>query len=125
MNKSTGQHSWLRAIENVAAAQNISFPRFVGHAMGTARTEPVANGRFVTFKRRLVSDTQAEIDGVEWALWEEKNAEPEPVVSFRAPLPPNRDDLAHAFSVLNGWLIEGWTVEETKEAVHMHSNVGQ
>jgi hypothetical protein len=125
MNKSTGQRSRLRAIENVATAQNVSFPRFVGHAMGTARTEPGANGRFITFKRRLVPDAQAQIDGIEWALWEEKNAEPEPIASFRAPLTPNRDDLAHAFSLPNGWLIEGWTIEETKEAVNMHSNISR
>ncbi len=125
MNDTKEQLSWLGAIERIAKERSVSFPRFIGHAMGTARTECVASGRFATFKRRLVSDEQAGIDGIEWGLWQETGGEPEPVITFRSPLTPNNNDVEYVFSLLSGWLLEGWTVEEANEAVNVHSNVGQ
>ncbi len=92
------------------------------HAMGTARTAPVANGRFATFKRRLVSAAQAEIDGIEWALWVEGNNDPEPVASFRAPLVPGADDVANTFSLLKGWLVDDLAPDAMREAVETLAN---
>jgi hypothetical protein len=44
--------------------------------MGSARTAALPNGRFVTFKRRLVPDPQAELDGAEWGLWIDREEMP-------------------------------------------------
>lgn len=116
------RESWLRAIAETAREANVPFPQFAGHAMGTARTEPVAGGRFVTFKRRLVSTQQAEIDGIEWALWQDRNTEPELLAYFRVPVLPTRDDVGHAFSLLKGWLVDGLTPHAMREAVATLAN---
>ncbi len=90
--------------------------------MGTARTARLSNGRFATFKRRLVSAAQAEVDGVEWALWLEKDDEPELVVAFRAPLVPRHDDVNNTFLLLKGWVVDGWTPNTVLNSVETLAN---
>ena len=120
MSSSTTKQSWLSAIAEIASAQKVSFPSFTGHAMGAARTATIESGRFVTFKRRLVPATQAEADGIEWTLWLEENDLPLAIAAFREPLVPDHEAVTTAFSLLKGWLIEGWTPDETREAVKTH-----
>jgi len=88
--------------------------------MGTARSEKVAGGRFVTFKRRLVPEDQAENDGVEWTLWLEEHEMPVPIAAFRQPVTPMREEIAVTLSFLQGWLLEGWTPDEAKAKVDQH-----
>ena len=114
------QQSWLRALAEAAKEQGVSLPSFTGHAMGSARSVSSADGRFITFKRRLVSAAQAEVDGVEWTLWREQDDVPVPVAAFREPLQPRRENVAPALSLLKGWLIDGWTPEDAKVAVRTH-----
>lgn len=114
------QQSWLKAITRVAKEQAVILPSFTGHGMGSARTVSVANGRFVTFKRRLVSAVRAEVDGVEWTLWYEQDDLPMPVAAFREPLEPTEENVRTALSLFKGWLVDGWTSDEAKAAVRSH-----
>jgi hypothetical protein len=124
MKKMTTEHprqqSWLKAIAQAAKEQGVSLPSFTGHAMGSARSVSVADGRFITFKRRLVPTARAEVDGVEWTLWREQDDLPVPVAAFREPLEPKQENVATALSLLKGWLVDGWTPEEAKAAVRTH-----
>jgi len=103
-----------------ATELGITLPRFTGHAMGTARTEPDADGRFVTFKRRLVSEAVAANDGIEWTLWQERVDRPVLIAAFREPLIPQPEEVANALLLLRGWLLDGWSEEATKQAVARH-----
>src|SRR5262245_26703143 len=96
MNSISRRRSWLRAVAEAAAKQHLSLPSFRGHAMGSARSASLADGRFVTIKRRLVSENQAEIDGVEWALWREQDDFPVLVAAFREPFDPKPENVADA-----------------------------
>jgi hypothetical protein len=80
----------------------------------------VANGRFVTFKRRLVQEAQADVDGVEWTLWHEPAGRPQPVAAFREPQHPQGENVATTLSLLKGWLVDGWTPDAAKAAVGKH-----
>jgi hypothetical protein len=117
------QQSWLPALAEAAKEQNLALPSFTGHAMGGARTVSVAGGRFVTFKRRLVPEDQAAIDGIEWALWREQDDLPERIAAFREPLAPQRENVANTLSLIKGWLLDGWTPAEAKAAVGAHPHV--
>ena len=92
--------------------------------MGSARSVPVADGRFVNFKRRLVPAARAEVDGIEWSLWLEQNDLPTPIAAFREPLEPKPENIAETLSLLRGWLVDGWTPDETKLAVGQHPELG-
>ena len=109
--------SWLKALADAAAARQITLPAFTPRGMGTARTAPVADGRFVTFKRRLVSEAEADVDGVEWTFWREVTGLPQPVAAFREPQHPQPEGVAAILALITGWLIEGWTADDTKAAV--------
>ena len=114
------QNSWLRSISQAAEAQHLSLPRITGLAMGSARTPTGSNGRFVTFKRRLVPDTQAELDGVEWGLWVDGEEMPTRIAAFRESAVPTPENVAVVLSLLRGWLVEEWTPEQAKAAVSAH-----
>jgi hypothetical protein len=118
--KSPRRPSWLKAIAEAARQQNLPLPSFTGHAMGGARTVSVADGRFVTFKRRLVPEAQAAIDGIEWGLWREQDDLPERIAAFRESLEPNQEDVSKALSLIKGWLLDGWTLAEVNVAVGTH-----
>lgn len=110
----TGEKSWLKALADTARAEGVPLPGFTGHAMGCART--VGEGRFATFKRRLVTEDLAETEGVEFTLWLEKEDRPIAVSAFREPSKPTEETLAGVFSLLKGWLVDGWTPKEAREA---------
>jgi hypothetical protein len=112
--------SWLRAIAEAAKEQGVLLPSFTGHAMGSAQSVPVEQGRFITFKSRLVPAAQAEVDGVEWALWYAQDELPIPVAAFREPLEPKCENVTTALAIVKGWLLDGWTPEEAKAAVRTH-----
>ena len=114
--------AWLSAIAEAAQDQGVSLPRFLGHGMGSARSEPLRDGRFITFKRRLVQPAQADIDGVEWTFWIEQNDRPTPIAAFREPQAPKPENVAEALALLRGWLIDGWTTAEARLAVARHPN---
>jgi hypothetical protein len=117
------QQSWLRAIAGAAKEQNLTLPSFTGHAMGGARTESAVDGRFVTFKRRLVHQDQAQVDGIEWALWLGQDGLPERIAAFREPLEPKRENVANVLTLIKGWLLDRWAPAEAKAAVGMHPRV--
>ena len=123
MTKAPRQQSWLRALAEVAKEQDVPLPSFTGHAMGGARSASVGDGRFVTFKRRLVPVEQAKVDGVEWTLWLDQDDMPVPVAAFREPVEPKREQVATALVLLKGWLVDGWNSEEAKAAVGRHPRV--
>ena len=88
--------------------------------MGTARSATVADGRFLTFKRRLVPADQAESDGIEWTLWLEEGEKPAPIAAFRQPLWPKQEEVAATLSFLKGWLLDDWTQGDIKAKVGRH-----
>src|SRR5262245_29423751 len=114
------QRAWLSAIAEAAKEQGIPLPPFTGHGMGSARSAKVADGRFITFKRRLVPAAQAVGDGVEWTLWLEQDDLPTPIAAFRESLEPKPENVTDALSLLKGWLVEGWTLDEARLAVGQH-----
>ena len=119
MTENPQQQSWLRAIAHAAKEQGVSLPSFTKHGMGSARSVS-CDGRFITFKRRLVPSTQAEVDGVEWTLWTAQDQLPVPVAAFREPLEPKPENVTVALSLLKGWLVDRWSAEETQAAVKAH-----
>ncbi len=123
MSDTTRRPSWLRAIAEAAKAQGVVLPPFTGHAMGAARSTMVEDGRFITFKRRLVPAAQAEVDGIEWTLWQEQDGLPVPVASFREGLEPKEPNIANVLAILKGWLVDGWTPDEVKTAISKHPRV--
>jgi Zn-dependent peptidase ImmA (M78 family) len=121
--KTPRQQSWLRAIAEAAKEQDVPLPTFTGHTMGGVRSSGVGDGRFVTFKRRLVPAEQAKVDGVEWTLWLARDDVPVPVAAFRESAAATRESVATVLSLLRGWLVDGWTCEEAKAAVGRHPRV--
>lgn len=109
--------SWLKALAAAAAERAVPLPAFTAQGMGVARSAPVADGRFVTFKRRLVSEAEAEVDGIEWTLWHESSKSVEAVAAFRESQQPHPENVAAVLSLLSGWLVERWTADEAKAAV--------
>lgn len=109
--------SWLKALAAAAAERGVPLPAFTAQGMGVVRSASVADGRFVTFKRRLVPEPEADTDGVEWTLWRESGGSFEPVAAFRESQHPRPESVAAVLSVLGGWLVEGWTAEDARAAV--------
>lgn len=120
MHKAITQESWLKAIADAAREQHLALPPFTAGGMGTARSSTVGDGRFVTFKRRLVPADQAENDGVEWTLWFEKDETPVPIAAFRQPLWPKMEEVAATLFFLKGWLVDEWTQDDAKANVDRH-----
>jgi hypothetical protein len=112
--------SWLRVIAEAAKEQGVALPPFGGRGMGTARSGRLADGRFITFKRRLVLPARANVDGVEWTLWSEQDDLPVPIAVFREPQEPTRENVMTALALIKGWLIDGWTPDEARAAVGTH-----
>ena len=68
----------------------------------------------------LAPVAQAEIDGVEWTLWRKQDDLPVPLAAFREPQQPKQENVTVALSLLEGWLVDGWTPDEAKAAVRKH-----
>ena len=115
--------TWLSSIVEAAKEQGVQLPPFTRHEMGTVRTESTASGRFVTIKRRLVSATEAVDDGIELALWLTHDDLPLPVVTFREPLHPNKQQIADVLSLLKGWLVDEATPDDARSAVGKRADV--
>jgi hypothetical protein len=123
MTEESKQPNWLRAIKDAAKEQLIKLPQFIPQAMGVTHTLPMQNGRFVTVKYRLVPRTEALHDGIQWTLWQGENDLPDPELSFRQPLKPEQPAINLTLRVLKGWLLDDWTVEETKAAVSQSTSI--
>lgn len=117
MTEKTTHTTWLRAIKDVAKEQSIEIPPLIPQAMGVARTETQANGRFVTLKRRLVPAAEAVHDGMEWTLWRTDGEYPIPEITYRQPAEPKPEAVALSVRVLKGWFLDNWSVDETKAIV--------
>ena len=113
--------SWLRAIADAANEAQIQLPEFKDRGMGSAICRSLDGDRFVSVKRRFVPASQAAKDGVEWGLWCEQEDESCPVAVFREPLSPTPERVAFMLSVLKGWLVDRWTVEQTESAAATHA----
>jgi len=107
--------TWLTAISAAAVEQGITLPPFVPTGMGTARSE-INGERFVTFKRRLISGSVAEREGVEWTLWTNRD-EPRVVLAFREPLQADRARVTAVLRILKGWLLDNWSIADAESAV--------
>src|SRR5438552_12450514 len=114
--------SWLRSINDAARLQQVPLPPFTQAGMGSALLRGANGGRFVSFKRRLVSASDAVNNGVEWTLWLEDDDSPSTVAAFREPLVPTPDRVAAILSILRGWLIDQWTVETAEQVAASHGN---
>ncbi len=114
--------SWLRALADAATEAQIPLPEFTNRGMGSAVCRSADGSRFVSVKRRFVPAHQAANDGVEWGLWCEQNDEPVPVVVFREPLSPTPERVTFMLSVLRGWLLDRWDIEQAENAAATHSN---
>lgn len=120
MSNNIRRQTWLSAVTEAAKVQALDFPSFIVNGMGGARTAPRAEGRFITFKRRLVPITQAEIDGVEWALWREQDGLPMRVAAFRESLEPKPENVGIVMKLMKGWLINHWSPEKAMSEVGNH-----
>ncbi len=114
--------SWLKAINEAASKEHIQLPPFTEAGMGTAICREMSSGRFVSFKRRLVSATEAQRDGVEWSLWLNDSEQPRPIVTFREPITPTPQDVTSILSVLHGWLLAQWPIGQAREIAAKHAN---
>ena len=112
--------SWLSAIAEAAKLQGFELPPFDGYGMGTLRSATTAGGRFVTLKRRLGPSANAEVDGVEWALWHQPENLPVLIAVFRDPVDPEKANVAADLLLFKGWLVDEWAPEEAKVAVSKH-----
>jgi hypothetical protein len=119
-NDRSEKSTWLGAITEAAKLQGLTLPAFDGVGMGALRSEMTRSGRFITVKRRIAPADQAEIDGVEWALWREQDDLTIPVAGFREPLRPSPENVGAVLAVLKGWLVDDWTPDEAKAAVSKH-----
>ena len=113
---------WLTAIDEAAKLQHVELPTFTAVGMGGVRSETTKDGRFVTLKRRAVSDRQAETVGVVWTLWYEPGSYPTPVAAFRESVNPTSEQVGVAWSILSGWLLDVWPLEKAKYEVGKHPN---
>ncbi len=120
MTEAVKQLRWLPAVAEAAKEQGIPLPPFAGRGMGNAQTARGEDGRLATFKRRLVPEEQAAIDGVEWTLWGEEAGVLTPVAAFRVPAQPSAEGIAAVLGLLRGWLVEKWPVETARAAVRKH-----
>lgn len=119
----TSQHrklSWLKAINEAATGQHVALPPFAEVGMGTALCRDLSIGRFVSFKRRLVSASEARHDGVEWALWLSHDDRPSFVAVFREPLIPTPERVSIILSILQGWLVDRWPTEQVERVAATH-----
>lgn len=114
------QQTWLGALAEAAQHQRVSLPPFTEYGMGALRSAVIASGRFVTLKRLVGRAANAEVDGVEWALWHEPDDFPVVVAAFREPPEPNQESVVVTLSFLKGWLVDQWTADEAKKAVSKH-----
>ena len=114
--------SWLRALADAANEAQIQLPEFTDRGMGSAICRSADGGRFVSVKRRFVPASQAAKDGVEWGLWCEQDDESFPVTIFREPLGPTPEGISFMLSVLKGWLLDRWNVEQAENAASTHAN---
>ena len=112
--------TWLQAIVEAAKEHGFSLPAFSVQGMGSARSASTAEGHFVTFKRRLVQANQADIDGVEWTLWQERGGLPQPAIAFRVPQHPQQESVDSTLALLKGWLVNQWSPDAAKDAVKKH-----
>ena len=120
MNKTSQQSTWSDKIAQLARSQKISLPIFQTNGMGSVRSLPIQSGRFVTMKRRLVSLAEAERNGVEFALWQDQADSPVPIASFRESTKPTASDVARAFQVMKGWLIDESPADVMRVMVSEH-----
>jgi hypothetical protein len=122
MNDLAKKPSWLKAIAEAAIEAQVQLPEFTDRGMGSVICRSADGGRFVSVKRRFVTASQAAKDGVEWGLWREQNDESFPVAIFREPLGPTRERVTFMVSVLRGWLLDRWSVEQAESAATTHAN---
>ncbi len=122
MNDLAKKPSWLRALADAANQAQIQLPEFTDLGMGSVICRSADGGRFVSVKRRFVTATQAAKDGVKWGLWREQDDESFPVAIFREPLSPTPERVALMLTVLKGWLLDRWSVEQAENAAATHSN---
>ncbi len=120
MNDALRQPTWPQALAELAQAQELPWPGFQTTGMGTARTLPGQSDRFVTLKRRLVSLAEAEREGIEFTLWQDQADSLGPVVAFRESIRPAAGEIARAFKILRGWLIDEVSVEAVHVMTHHH-----
>src|SRR5262245_31260984 len=100
MTEAVKQLRWLTAIAEAAKEQGIPLPAFSAKGMGNAQTTRGEDGRFATFKRRLVPAEKAAIDGIEWTLWSEEADMPVPVAAFRVAAQPSVERVAAVLGLL-------------------------
>ena len=58
--------------------------------------------------------TDAATDGVEWALWCEKDELPSRVIFVRERLDPTCEDIDFVLGLLGAWLVEGASADVVK-----------
>ncbi len=117
MTEKSKQPNWVQTIASAAREKGLELPPLIPQAMGVARSEPGANSRFVTLKRRLVPASEALQDGMEWTLWTLVGDLPQAEVVFRQPLYPDSEAVAFVLSILQGWLLDNRTADEVRNVV--------
>jgi len=115
--KPDGGRSWLLAIVEAAAKHCVALPSFSTQGMGVARSNTTSNGRFVTFKRRLISAERSRIDGIEWSLWQMHDGLPEIVETFRVSDQVQPELVSTILRIFVGWLLNGWTPTQIAAAL--------
>jgi hypothetical protein len=110
---------WLDSLHDAAELASISLPEFVPTGMGTGRFQSPNGNRFVTFKRRLVSEEVAKLEGIEWTFWDEVDAIPVPRMTFRESSIPEPERVTAILHHLCDWLFQHGSSEslETTQTI--------
>ena len=114
--------SWLKALAQAASQQQFEFPAFDSFGMGALRSTMTSDHRFVTVKR-VLPNKKSDFDGIEWAHWQQLDEQPILVAVFRDAREPDEASLALTLTLLKGWLVDRWEVEEFKQRVNSHPRV--
>jgi hypothetical protein len=115
------RRTWLSALTEAARQQHFELPAFDVAGMGALRSETTLGNRFATLKRHLRGKT--DFDGVVWALWQQAGDTPMLVAAFRDALEPEDVQVGMTLNLLKGWLVDQWTVDDTRRTVGEHPGV--
>jgi len=116
------RRSWIAALNEAAAREQIALPPMMEQGMGRLSWRDQLSDRSVSFRRRFVPLSEAERNGVDWALWAEAEGKPLCVASFREALYPSDARAASILSLLKGWLVDMWAPAEAREVISQISS---
>lgn len=95
---------WIKNIVDAAIEKGVDLPPFESNRMGCLKISTACGKRFIIFKRRLIPANMCKDNGIQWALWEVKDGEANPIVMFRDALAPSKDKINSSLVLICRWL---------------------